>query len=79
MSLDCMGRCGKRSALRKYYLYHALSWPQLPQVAVGALEAYENLSAQVDGQNRIVGYVLAKTLAHPMSHRFSKAFSIKEA
>eukprot|EP00440_Ansanella_granifera_P045491 gb/GFBE01049285.1/.p1 GENE.gb/GFBE01049285.1/~~gb/GFBE01049285.1/.p1 ORF type:complete len:222 (+),score=96.58 gb/GFBE01049285.1/:1-666(+) len=31
----------------KYYLYHALSWPQLPQVAV-------------DGQNRIVGYVLAK-------------------
>ncbi|CAE7935425.1 N-alpha-acetyltransferase 11 [Symbiodinium microadriaticum] len=31
----------------KYYLYHALSWPQLPQVAV-------------DSQNRIVGYVLAK-------------------
>ncbi|CAE8651206.1 unnamed protein product [Polarella glacialis] len=31
----------------KYYLYHALSWPQLPHVAV-------------DGDNRIVGYVLAK-------------------
>eukprot|EP00434_Breviolum_minutum_P008558 symbB.v1.2.007550.t1/scaffold464.1/size201063/19 len=31
----------------KYYLYHVLSWPQLPQVAV-------------DSQNRIVGYVLAK-------------------
>lgn len=31
----------------KYYLYHALSWPQLPQVAVTP-------------ENRIVGYVLAK-------------------
>jgi len=31
----------------KYYLYHALSWPQLPQVAV-------------DANNKIVGYVLAK-------------------
>lgn len=31
----------------KYYLYHALSWPQLPQVAVTP-------------DNRIVGYVLAK-------------------
>mmetsp|Transcript_106 Transcript_106/g.302 ORF Transcript_106/g.302 Transcript_106/m.302 type:complete len:203 (+) Transcript_106:1-609(+) len=31
----------------KYYFYHILSWPQLPQVAV-------------DHNNKIVGYVLAK-------------------
>jgi len=31
----------------KYYFYHILSWPQLPQVAV-------------DEKNKIVGYVLAK-------------------
>merc|ERR1719210_1627927 len=31
----------------KYYFYHILSWPQLPQVAI-------------DHNNKVVGYVLAK-------------------
>ncbi|KAI8855192.1 acyl-CoA N-acyltransferase [Chytridium lagenaria] len=36
----------------KYYIYHAVSWPQLSQVAV-------------DSKNRIVGYVLAKMEEEP--------------
>eukprot|EP00931_Biecheleriopsis_adriatica_P118143 TRINITY_DN935_c0_g1_i3.p1 TRINITY_DN935_c0_g1~~TRINITY_DN935_c0_g1_i3.p1 ORF type:complete len:223 (+),score=66.52 TRINITY_DN935_c0_g1_i3:71-739(+) len=43
----CNLQCLPENYQMKYYLYHALSWPQLPQVAV-------------DGSNRIVGYVLAK-------------------
>ncbi|KAH0544689.1 N-terminal acetyltransferase A complex catalytic subunit ard1 [Glutinoglossum americanum] len=41
----------------KYYLYHALSWPQLSYVAV---------DVSAGGKERIVGYVLAKMEEEPV-------------
>ncbi|CAK0813434.1 unnamed protein product, partial [Prorocentrum cordatum] len=43
----CNLQCLPENYQMKYYFYHMLSWPQLPQVAV-------------DYNNKIVGYVLAK-------------------
>merc|ERR1712039_787525 len=43
----CNLQCLPENYQMKYYFYHMLSWPQLPQVAV-------------DHNNKIVGYVLAK-------------------
>eukprot|EP00933_Yihiella_yeosuensis_P009181 TRINITY_DN11499_c1_g2_i1.p1 TRINITY_DN11499_c1_g2~~TRINITY_DN11499_c1_g2_i1.p1 ORF type:complete len:235 (-),score=84.25 TRINITY_DN11499_c1_g2_i1:98-802(-) len=43
----CNLQCLPENYQLKYYLYHILSWPQLPYVAV-------------DFNNKIVGYVLAK-------------------
>jgi len=44
---NCNLCCLPENYQMKYYFYHILSWPQLPQVAV-------------DHNNKIVGYVLAK-------------------
>merc|ERR1712085_162969 len=44
---NCNLCCLPENYQMKYYFYHMLSWPQLPQVAV-------------DHSNKIVGYVLAK-------------------
>lgn len=43
----CNLSCLPENYQMKYYLYHALSWPQLTYVAV-------------DHKDRVVGYVLAK-------------------
>lgn len=43
----CNLSCLPENYQMKYYLYHALSWPQLSYVAV-------------DRKDRVVGYVLAK-------------------
>jgi N-alpha-acetyltransferase 10/11 len=50
----------------KYYLYHALTWPQLSFVAVVRSRTSKNGTRQVDyDYPKVVGYVLAKMEEEP--------------
>lgn len=49
----CNLMCLPENYQLKYYLYHALSWPQLLFVAIDESDAS-------DGEPRVVGYVLSK-------------------
>lgn len=49
----CNLMCLPENYQLKYYLYHALSWPQLLFVAIDESDA-------ADGEPRVVGYVLSK-------------------